>query len=100
MEVTQIGNVLPIIINLVVVGVAWGIVVTKIKNMEDNRHGCEKRFENIDRKFEIVEENHNSATQDIRDEMKSISAALNQLIGKIDSWAVRFGAFKDGKDGH
>jgi len=99
MDLVQIGMVLPIIVNLVMIGIAWGVITTKIKNIVENRHVCEEKFRSIDRKFEIVEENHSSATQDIRDEMKSISASLNQLIGKIDSWAIRFSSSRENKNG-
>ena len=59
------------------IGVVYGVLKTRIDNLERQRHICNKRFDSI-------EENHNSAIDGIRQEVKGIANTLNQLVGKIE----------------
>ena len=76
MEITP-TFIIGIVVNLIVVGIAWGKIQTQIDEVLKHRNTCNDRFKSI-------EEEHNSAIADMRNDMKSISGALNQLIGKID----------------
>lgn len=76
MEITP-AFIIGIVTNLVIVGIAWGKIQTQLDEVLKHKTSCNERFKSI-------EEEHNSAIADIRDDMKSISGALNQLIGKID----------------
>lgn len=59
------------------IGVVYGVLKTEIQNLKQQRGICDKRFDSI-------EENHNTAIDGIREEVKSIANTLNQLVGKID----------------
>lgn len=59
------------------IGVVYGVLKTRIDNLERQRQICDKRFDTI-------EENHSTAIDGIREEVKSIANTLNQLVGKID----------------
>ena len=59
------------------IGVVYGVLKTRIDNLERQKPICDKRFDSI-------EENHNNAIYGIREEVKSIANTLNQLVGKID----------------
>lgn len=59
------------------IGVVYGVLKTRIDNLERQKETCDKRFDNI-------EEQHSSAIDGIREEVKLISTTLNQLVGKID----------------
>jgi len=59
------------------IGVIYGVLKTKIDNLSNQKQACDKRFD-------AIEENHNTAIDGIREEVKSIANTLNQLVGKID----------------
>lgn len=76
MEITP-TFIIGIVVNLVIIGIAWGKIQAQLDETTKHSVACNERFK-------AVEENHASAIADIRDDMKAISGALNQLIGKID----------------
>ena len=73
---------------LIGIGVVYGVLKTEIENLKRQRTACDKRFD-------AIEENHNTAIDGIREEVKSIANTLNQLVGKID---LLFQLYK--KDNH
>ena len=89
MELT-VANIIQIGILLVGLGATYGVLNQKINGILCGREGCAKRFEGIERE-------HDSTNQQIRDEIKQISGALNQLIGKID---VFFALYKYNEKEH
>jgi inorganic pyrophosphatase len=89
MELT-VANIIQIGILLVGLGVTYGVLNQKIIGLMSTKQGCDKRFE-------IIEREHDATNQQIRDEIKQISGALNQLIGKID---VFFALYKHNEKEH
>lgn len=62
---------------LFTVGLAYGLLKADIIALKNQRSICDKKFESIEKR-------HDSSTEGIRAEVKSISNTLNQLVGKID----------------
>jgi hypothetical protein len=81
MEFT-VANILQIVILFVGGGIAYGVLDTKIKNIEAHKKICEKKFDAIDSR-------HNNAIDSIQAEIRAMSASLNQLIGRIDAMFTR-----------
>jgi seryl-tRNA synthetase len=79
----QTSVIVSIVVNLVLIGIAWGQLTSKVNELRSNRTNCMERFKQI-------ENQHNEAIQDIRDDMKAISGSLNQLIGKIDLFFAHY----------
>ena len=73
----DLGMLLTIGGYLLGIGVVYGVLKTRIDNLERQKPICDKRFDSI-------EENHNSAIDGIRQEVKGIANTLNQLVGKIE----------------
>lgn len=89
MELT-VANIIQIGILLVGIGATYGVLNQKIAGLACTKQNCDKRFE-------VIEREHDSTNQQIRDEIKQISGALNQLIGKID---VFFALYKYNEKEH
>lgn len=89
MELT-LANIIQIAVLLVGIGATYGVLNQKITNLVCNKQSCDKRFE-------VIEREHDATNQQIRDEIKQISGALNQLIGKID---VFFALYKHNEKEH
>ena len=68
---------------LIGIGVVYGILKTRIDNVEKQQCFHEKRMDSL-------EENHTKAIQGIRDEIRGIAATLNQLVGKIDGFFQQY----------
>jgi hypothetical protein len=69
--------ILSVAVNLIIVGIAYGTIKTKLDEVMNHRGTCNDRFK-------AIEINHNSAINEMSNEMKAMSGSLNQLIGKID----------------
>jgi len=65
------------------IGVVYGVLKTRIDNVEKQQCFHEKRMDSL-------EENHTKAIQGIRDEIRGIAATLNQLVGKIDGFFQQY----------
>lgn len=72
-----IAVIISIGINLVLIGIAWGNLKNSVDELRRNRGDCMKRFAQI-------EDGHNSAIKDIREEIQCITRVLYELVGKID----------------
>lgn len=89
MELT-LANIIQIGVLLVGLGATYGVLNQKITGILCSKNDCDRRFEGI-------EKEHDATNQQIRDEIKQISGALNQLIGKID---VFFALYKHNEKEH
>lgn len=72
-----IGIAVQALVWIVVFSYGYGKLNQRIASVEETKRSCNERFRKI-------ENEHSSTIQDIREEIKSISSSLNQLIGKID----------------
>lgn len=78
----SVANIIQLVVIIAGVGVAWGDLNTKYKNLSEQKKTCDKRFE-------VIDARHNNAIDGIQLEMKAVSASLNQLIGRIDAMFSR-----------
>lgn len=74
--VFTLGNAITLALAGVAMAVSWGSLTQRIKNVEDHKNGCEKRFSSI-------ESAHDGSIKELRDEMKNISNSLHELIGMV-----------------
>lgn len=70
------GNMITLAIAVIGMAVSWGTLTQRLKNVEDHKNGCEKRFESI-------ENDHDGAIRDLRAEIKEINNSLHELIGMV-----------------
>ena len=73
----SIANIITLALAIGTALIGYGSLHQKVKDICEHRKVCERRFE-------AIESDHDSNIKGIREEIKSISALLNQLIGKID----------------
>ena len=77
-----LGNAITLLIAGVGIAVNWGILTQRMKNVEDHRTGCEKRFDSIER-------DHNGAIKDMQTKMENISNSLHELIGMVKIYITK-----------
>jgi hypothetical protein len=80
--VFTLGNAITLLIAGVGIAVNWGILTQRMKNVEDHRTGCEKRFDSIER-------DHTSAIKDMQTKMENISNSLHELIGMVKIYMTK-----------
>ena len=80
--VFTLGNAITLLIAGVGLAVNWGILTQRMKNVEDHKTGCEKRFESIER-------DHTGAIKDMQTKMENISNSLHELIGMVKIYMTK-----------
>ena len=75
-NVFNLGNAITLALAAIGMAVSWGTVTQRLKNVEDHKHCCDKRFESI-------ENDHDGAIRDLRAEIKEINNSLHELIGMV-----------------
>jgi hypothetical protein len=70
------GDIITIAAFIIGGSVTWGKFSQKINNLESQRGTCEKRFEGI-------EHDHSTNVRELREEVKSISAQLHEMMGML-----------------
>ena len=80
--VFTLGNLITLAIAGLGLAVSWGSVTQRLKNTEDHRAGCEKRFESI-------EKDHTGAIKDMQTKIENISNSLHELIGMVKIYITK-----------
>lgn len=73
----NINLIATVVVNLVLIGIAWGTLSTRVKNVETCRDACASRFK-------AIEDDHAKSISDLTQKIDNLSKDLNQLIGKFD----------------
>ena len=74
--VFNLGNAITLALAAIGMAVSWGNITQRIKNVEDHKHGCQKRFESIER-------DHEGSVRDLRIELKEMNNVLHELVGMV-----------------
>lgn len=87
MELT-IPTIIAIVVNIIIVGIGYGTLKTKIDEMSKFRDGCNQKFRDI-------ELNHKNSMDVLQNQMNTINNTLNQLVGQMQMFLKLYGQTKE-----